>query len=163
MSKMDELIREFLSQKNIAVAGIKRNDKQGVGNIIYKKLKDSGYNVYPVHPALNIYEGEKCYPDVKSITEKIDGVVIATAPSITEKIVSDCIAAGINRVWIHNMFGIKGVNKPKTSLTDKAVQLCLDNNISIIPGGCPMMFCEPVDFGHKCLRGITRLIGGFRF
>ncbi len=161
MSKIDELVGEFLSQKNIAVAGIKRDNK-GVGNIIYKKLKESGYNVYPLHPDLDTYEGEKCYPDVKSIADTVDGVFIATAPSVTERIISDCIAAGINRVWIHNMFGTKGANKPNTSLTDKAVQLCRENNINVIPGGCPMMFCQPVDFGHKCIKGITRLIGGFK-
>lgn len=161
MSKINELVEEFLSQKNIVVAGIKRDNK-GVGNAIYKRLKDSGYKVFPVHPELETYEGDKCYPGVKSIPEKVDGIVIATSPSITEQIVNDCVAAGIDRVWIHNMFGIKGANKPSTSLTDRAVQICRENNISVIPGGCPLMFCEPVDFGHKCIKGITRLIGGFK-
>ena len=161
MSKIDELVADFLSQKNIAVAGIKRNN-HGVGNAIFKKLKESDHRVYPIHPDLDTYEGEKCYPDVKSIPDKVDGVVIATSPSVTEKIVNDCITAGIDRVWIHNMFGTKGANKPSTSLTDKAVEMCRENNITVIPGGCPMMFCEPVDFGHKCIRGITRVIGGFR-
>jgi hypothetical protein len=35
-----------------------------------------------------------------------------------------------------------------------------DNNIAIISGGCPMMFCQPVDFGHKCMRWILNLTGG---
>jgi uncharacterized protein len=161
MSSIDELVKDFLSQKNIAVAGIKRDGK-GVGNIVYKRLKESGHQVYPIHPEIESYEEGKCYPDVKSIDDKIDGVFIATNPSVSEQIVGDCIEAGINRVWIHNMFGVKGANKPTTSLTDKAVQMCRDNNISVIPGGCPLMFCEPVDFGHKCIRGITRMIGGFR-
>ena len=161
MSKIDELTSEFLSQKNIAVAGIKRNT-QGVGNAIFKRLKESGYNVIPIHPELDTFEGMKCYPDVKSVSDKIDGIVLATNPEVTEKIVIDCIEAGISRVWIHNMFGVKGANKPTTSLTDKAVQMCRDNNITVIPGGCPLMFCGQVDFGHKCIRGITRMIGGFK-
>ena len=104
----------------------------------------------------------KCYPDLKSITEKIDGVVIVTKPTLTEKIVEDCISSGVTRVWMHNMMGKKGSDKPMSSISEKAVQMCRENNIKVISGGCPMMFCEPVDFGHKCLRGITRLTGGFR-
>jgi hypothetical protein len=31
----------------------------------------------------------------------------------------------------------------------------------VIAGGCPMMFCEPVDIGHKCMRWIIDVTGGF--
>lgn len=160
MSKIDQLAREFLSQKNIAVAGVKRNS-EGTANIIFKKLRDSNHNVFPVNPGTDSFEGVKCYPDIKSIAQKIDGVVIVTKPSVTEQIVKDCIESGVKRVWIHNMFGVKGSKSSTTSLSETAVRLCNDNNITVIPGGCPMMFCEPVDFGHKCIRGIARMVGGF--
>lgn len=161
MSKIDRLAEDFLAQKNIAVAGVKR-DSNGVANIIFKRLKETGHNVFPVNPGTELFDNIKCYPDLKSIPEKIDGVVIVTKPFHTEQIVEDCIQAGIPRVWMHNMMGKKGSDKPNSSISEKAVQMCKINNISVIPGGCPMMFCGKVDFGHKCLRGITRLIGGFR-
>ncbi len=44
-------------------------------------------------------------------------------------------------------------------VSPEAVKLCRENNIAVIPGDCPMMFCEPVDFGHKCMRWSLRLIG----
>jgi predicted CoA-binding protein len=162
MTKIDALTREFLSQKNIAVAGVKRNS-QGTANVIYKKLKESGYNVFPINPNSDTFDGVKCYPAIKSVTEKIDGVVIVTKPSVTEQIVNECIETGVKRVWIHNMFGVKGSSSAGTSLSEKAIRMCKENNITVIPGGCPLMFCEPVDFGHKCIRGITRMIGGFKF
>ena len=162
MSKIDELAAEFLSQKNIAVAGVKRGSP-GAANGIYKKLKETGHNVFAVNPKTDEFEGEKCFPDIKSIGAGIDGVVIVTNTANTEKIVSDCIEAGVKRVWMHNMSGFKGNGKPSSSVSDKAVQMCRDNNITVIPGGCPLMFCAPVDFGHKCIRGITRFTGGFRF
>jgi hypothetical protein len=46
-----------------------------------------------------------------------------------------------------------------TSASEKAIRLCRENNITVIPGACPMMFCEPVDFGHKCMRWSLRLLG----
>jgi len=162
MNKIDQLAAEFLSQKNIAVAGVKR-ESPGVANGIYKKLKETGHTVFAINPNSDEYEGEKCYPDVKTIGAQVDGVVIVTNPDIAEKIVSDCVDAGVKRVWMHNMSGFRGSGKPSSSISDKAVQMCRENNITVIPGGCPLMFCEPVDFGHKCIRGITRFTGGFRF
>ncbi len=162
MSKIDQLAEEFLSQKNIAVAGVSRKGN-ATGNIIYKRFKETGYNVYPVNPNTDSCEGDKCYPDVKSIQPKPDGVVIVTNPSVCEKVVNDCVEAGIKYVWMHNMMGHKGADKPASSISSKAVQICKENNITVIPGGCPMMFCGHVDFGHKFLRGVARFTGGFKF
>jgi hypothetical protein len=32
--------------------------------------------------------------------------------------------------------------------------------MTVIPGGCPMMFAGSVDFAHKCLRWILGATGG---
>jgi hypothetical protein len=32
------------------------------------------------------------------------------------------------------------------------VRECEARGIHCIVGGCPLMFCDPVDFGHKCMR-----------
>ncbi len=162
MSKIDQLAQEFLSLKNIAVAGVTR-ESNGTANIIYRRLKETGHNVYPVNPNTKVFEGVKCYPDVNSILPKPDGVVIVTNPSVCENVVNDCVEAGIKYVWMHNMMGHKGEDKPGSSISSNAIRVCRDNNISLIPGGCPMMFCGHVDFGHKFLRGIARLTGRFRF
>jgi hypothetical protein len=45
------------------------------------------------------------------------------------------------------------------SVSDNAVQYCKDNGIRVIGGGCPMMFVEPVDFGHKCMKFIGNFTG----
>ena len=47
-----------------------------------------------------------------------------------------------------------------TSVSQAAVKLCVDNGITVIPGGCPMMFCETVDTPHKCMRWFLRVTGG---
>jgi predicted CoA-binding protein len=79
--------------------------------------------------------------------------VVATAPQATEAVVRECAELGIGRVWMHRSFG-------EGSVSDSAVAFCRENNIEVIPGGCPMMFCEPVDFGHKCIRWWLNLTGG---
>jgi len=163
MSTIDPLVKDFLAQKRIAVAGVSRTHEDAA-NLIYRKLRSAGYHVFAVNPNAQTFDGDPCYPDLKAIPEQVDGVVIVTRPANTEQVVRQCIELGISRVWMHCSLG----SKPKfaraaaakiTSASDEVVRLCRANNIAVIPGGCPMMFCEPVDFGHKCMRGLLRFTG----
>jgi hypothetical protein len=151
MSTLKEAAEEFLSHKRIAVAGVSRNGDTAA-NIIYKKLRDTGYEVFPVNPNADEVEGDKCYPDLASVPGGVEGVVIATHPEVTESVVKDCADLGIKRVWMHRSFG-------NGSVDEKAVRLCHNLGISVIPGSCPMMFCEPVDTGHKCIRWFLNVSG----
>lgn len=151
MPSLNEMTAEFLAQKRIAVAGVTR-ETDDAANLIYRKLRSTGHQVFAINPNTQTFDGEPCYPDVKSIPEKPDGVVIVTRPEVTEQIVQQCAEAGIQYVWMHH--GMAG-----NSSSEKAVQFCKENNIKVIADGCPMMFCAPVDFGHKCMRWIGQLTG----
>ncbi len=155
MSSAIENIKDFLSLKRVAVAGVSRHSKNETANIIYRKLRDSGYQVFPVNPNADVVEGVNCYRNLKELADQVEGVVIVTPPDVTEQIVRDCAEAGIPRVWIHRSFG-------PGSVSEKAVRFCHDQGMTVISGGCPMMFCAPVDFAHKCMCWIMRLTGGIR-
>ena len=153
---LDVKVHDFLAQKRIAVAGVSRNNSQHpVGNLIYHRLKKTGHDVFPVNPQMLTFEGERCYPDLKSIPGGVDGVVIITRPEITEQIVRQCDAVGVRRVWMHQSMG-----KKASSVSPAAVEYCRAHDISVIAGACPMMFGDGVDFGHRCMRSILRLTGG---
>jgi len=158
MSKIDSLIQDFLAQKRIAVVGV--SDKRETGcNLAYHKFKAEGYAVAAVNPRLASFEGEPCYPDLKSIPEKPDAVFILTNPTVTEQIVRQCVELGIKHVWMHCMMGTKpGLAAGMTSVSQEAVGLCKANGITVIPGSCPNQFLKP-DFGHKMMRGMWRLFG----
>jgi predicted CoA-binding protein len=158
MSKVDTLVEDFLAQKNIAVVGV--SDKRETGcNLAYRKFKESGYVVSAVNPRQTSFEGDACYPDLKSVPEKPDAVFILTNPKITEEIVQQCVDLGIQRVWMHCLMGTKpGVAASMTSVSPEAVQMCRENGIEVIPGSCPNQFLNP-DFGHKLMRGMFRTIG----
>jgi predicted CoA-binding protein len=151
MSTMKETVSNFLAQGRLAVVGVSRSG--GAANSVYKKLRDAGYQVFAVNPNASEVEGDACYANLRAIPGGVDGVVIATHPKVTDQIVRECAEAGISRIWMHRSFG-------QGSVSLEAVDYCRENNIIIIPGGCPMMFCEPVDFGHKCMRWILNLTGG---
>jgi len=91
---LNEAVDDFLAQRRIAVAGVSRNRREAA-NYVYRKLRDVGYQVFPINPAAREVEGDACYPDLKSIPGGVDGVVIATRPVVTDQIVRDCAEAGV--------------------------------------------------------------------
>jgi predicted CoA-binding protein len=158
MKKLDNLVQDFLAQKKIAVVGV--SDKRDTGcNLAYKKLKESGYQVYAVNPRISTFEGSACYADLKSIPEKIDAVFLLTSPKVTEQVIQQCVELGIKHVWMHCMMGTKpGLAAGTTSVSQSAVELCNANGIAVIPGSCPNQFLKP-DFGHAMMKGMFKLFG----
>ena len=158
MAKIDELVKDFLAQKKIAVVGV--SDKRETGcNLGYRKFKAAGYDVYAVNPRITAFEGDPCYPDLKSIPEKPEAVFILTNPQVTEQVVQQCVELGVKRVWMHCMMGTKpGLAAGMTSVSQEAVRMCRENGITVIPGACPNQYLEP-DFGHKVMRVMFRTLG----
>lgn len=152
---LEARVEDFLAQKRIAVAGVSHhNGLHPAANLIYRRLKDEGHDVFPVNPSLTDFEGVRCWPDVGSIPGGVDGVVIVTRPEATEKIVRDCAAAGVQRVWMHQS------TRKGTSVSPEAVDDCRSHGITVIPGGCPMMYVQGVDLGHRCMRWFLQMTGG---
>ena len=98
---LEAKVQDFLAQKRIAVVGVSRNDGHSAGNLIYRRLKKSGHDVFPVNPHMQTFDGGRCYSNLQSIPGGVDAAVIITRPETTERIVHDCSDAGVNRVWMH--------------------------------------------------------------
>jgi uncharacterized protein len=144
MASSPESVTTFLRGRRIAVAGVSRQPNQAA-NAVYRKLKASGYEVFPINPNASQVEGAACYREIGAVPGHLDGVVIATAPDTSLQIVQQCVAHGVRRVWFHRSFG-------NGSVSEDAVRHCGANGIDCIVGGCPLMFCDPVDFGHRCMK-----------
>jgi len=144
MITVPESVAAFLRGRRIGVAGVSRQTGQAA-NAVFRKLKGVGYEVFPINPNASEVEGITCYPDVASVPAALDGVVIATSPAVSVQLVRQCAAHGVRRVWFHRSFG-------QGSVSGEAVQECGARGVDCIVGGCPLMFCEPVDAGHKCMR-----------
>ena len=152
---VDAKVDDFLAQRRIAVAGVSRdNSHHPASNLIYRRLKSTGHDVFAVNPHMQTFDGDRCYPDVQSIPGGVDGVVVVTRPETTARIVRDCNDAGIRRVWMHQSIS-KG-----SSVSPEAVEYCRQHDISVIAGACPMMYGAGVDVGHACMRWMLRLTGG---
>jgi predicted CoA-binding protein len=151
MPTLKEAVAEFLTQEPFAVAGVSRSSSEAA-NAIYNRLKGAGYAVFPTNPKAAEVEGDTCYPDLKSIPGGVNGVVIATPPNAALDVVKECSELGVNYVWFHRSFG-------EGSTSTDALEYCRENSIKAIPGGCPLMFVDKVDFGHKCIKWILGVTG----
>jgi predicted CoA-binding protein len=144
MRSVPDSVASFLRGRRFAVAGVSRQPGQAA-NAIFRKLVGAGYEVFPINPKATQVEGATCYPAVGAVPGHLDGVIIAAPPDAALDIVRDCAAHDVRHVWFHRSFGAG-------SVSDDAVRECEARGIECIVGGCPMMFCNPVDPAHKCMR-----------
>jgi predicted CoA-binding protein len=140
---------EFLAQPRIAVAGVSRDPKQPA-NLIYRRLRDTGHEVFAVNPNAAEAEDDPCFPKVSAIPGGVDGIVIVTTPQAASDVVEDCILLGVERVWLHRGMG-------PGSLSEAALGRCREHGINVIAGGCPNMFGATSDAGHRCMRAMLQL------
>src|SRR6476469_8885348 len=102
LTTLETKVNDFLAQKRIAVAGVSRNNSHHpTGNLIYRRLKASGHDVFALNPHMQTFKGDSCYPDLQSIPCGVDVVVFFNRAETTESIVHDCCDAGVRRVWMH--------------------------------------------------------------
>lgn len=151
MHSLQAAAAEFLSRPRLAVAGVSRKGDTAA-NGIYRALRKAGYRVYPVNPNAEEVEGDACYPSVGAIPDGVDGVVVATHPDVAAEVVRECVACGVPRVWLHRSFGTG-------SVSPEAVDVARAAGLDVIDGACPLMFLEPVDLGHRCIRWILNARG----
>ena len=145
MVPVKQAAAEFLSQKRIAVTGVSRMPKDHGSNVVYKRLRERGYEVFAINPNTDQVEGDPCYRDLKSVPGGVEAVVIGTRPETAEATMRECADLGIKHVWMH-----RGPGTGSVSAT--AAQYGRQHGIIVIDGGCPLMFNPTADFGHKMMR-----------
>jgi uncharacterized protein len=152
MATIKDAASEFLSQKRVAVTGVSRSPESHGSNVVYKRLRDRGYQVFAVNPNADEVEGDPAYHDLGSIPGGVDAVVIGTRPETADKTMHECAELGIRHVWMHRGPGAG-------SVSDTATEYGRERGIRVIDGGCPCMFDPTADFGHKAMRLIFTLNG----
>jgi uncharacterized protein len=152
MATIKEAAAAFLATRRVAVTGVSRNPKDHGSNVVYKRLRDRGYEVFAVNPNADEVEGDRCFHALSSIPGGVDAVVIATRPELAEETMRECADLGIKHVWMHRGPGTG-------SVSEAAADYGRRRDITVIDGGCPCMFGPTADFGHKAMRVVLTLSG----
>ena len=149
MPDIPPAVAAFLEGKRIVVAGVSRSGKDAA-NAVFQRLRDTGHDAIPVNPNAAELEGAKCYPDIQSVPGPIDAVMVVTHPDVSVAIARAALDRGVKHIWFHRSFG-------SGSVSQEAVALCRAKGVEPIVGGCPLMYCQPVDPGHRFFRWWLRL------
>jgi len=152
MTKIKAAATEFLSHKRVAVTGVSREPGSHGSNVVYRRLRDRGYEVFAVNPNTDEVEGDPSYHDLRSIPGGVEAVVIGTRPATAEATMRECADLGIEHVWMHRGPG-------GGSVSPEAAKYGRENGIAVIDGGCPCMFGPTADPGHKAMRFVLTLSG----
>src|SRR5512138_3144497 len=152
MIEMKKAASEFLAHKRIAVTGVSRKPQGHGSNAVYRRLRDRGYQVFAINPNAAEIEGGPCYHDLKSVPGGVEAVVIGTRPEYAEVTMRECAELGIKHVWMHRGPGAG-------SVSETAAVYGRQHGITVIDGGCPLMFDPTADFGHKAMRFVFTRTG----
>ncbi len=136
-----EQARAFLSARRIAVVGVSRSEKD-FSRYVFRELVRRGLDVVPVNPALREAEGRTAVGRVQDVAPPADAALLLTSPDQTERVVRDCLAAGIRRVWLHRGAGAGAA-------TPAALALCATSGIEVVQGLCPFMALPGAAFPHR--------------
>jgi predicted CoA-binding protein len=142
-------IETFLAGKKIAVAGVSRDQKK-FGHVIYKELKEKGFEVYPVNPGTDMINGDPCFRSVGVLPVNVKHLLIVTPKNQTRDIVAETVAKGIDHIWIQQM-----------SDTREAIDLAVSHQVNLVTGQCILMHTDPVKGVHKFHRTLMKFFGRF--
>lgn len=148
MVSIKDAAATFLANRRIAVTGVSRDAKSGHGsNVVYQRLKERGYEVFAVNPNAEQVAGDRAYPSLRAIPGGVDAVVIGTRPERAAATMEECAELGIGQVWMHRSVG-------GGSVDEKAATWGREHGMTVIAGGCPLMFDPVSDTGHKIMRAV---------
>ena len=152
MTRTKDAATEFLALTRVAVTGVSANPKGHGSNAVYVRMRERGYEVFAVNPNEPIAEGDSTYPNLASIPGGVQAVVIGTRPERAEATMREAIDLGITHVWMHRSFGAGSVSEPATELGRA-------NGVTVIDGGCPLMYGPTSDGGHRVMCRLFTLFG----
>src|SRR5689334_2417052 len=125
MINSEETIRRILDEcHTIAVVGLS-SDNWGAVDSVSNYMRRSGYRVIPVNPNETEVFGEKAYPDLAAVPEKIDLVDVFRRSNEAGKAVDEAIAVGAKAVWLQ-----EGV------IDRAAAQRALDAGLLVVMDRC---------------------------
>ncbi len=111
---------DFIKRDNVfAIYGIDP-DPSSLSYAVYEALKKEGLKVYALNSE-NEIDGDKIYPDLKSLPEEPDVVCLVTKPENTLEALKNALKQGASMIWID-----------MGSETSEAINYCKDNNINAI-------------------------------
>jgi uncharacterized protein len=99
MPQSDPIGDLLKNAKTIAVVGLSDNPLR-VSHGVSDYMQNHGYRIIPVNPRIAASLGEKSYPSLADIHERIDIVNIFRRPEFVEAVVDEAIRLRLPAIWM---------------------------------------------------------------
>lgn len=129
-------LESFFNPKSVAIVGASRQ-KGKVGYEILANMISAGYQgrIFPVNPQADTIEGLKCYPDLESIGQVPDLVIVIVPAKIVPAVMQQCAKVKAKSVIIITA-GFKEIGKEGKQLEEQVVQIAKRAGIRVIGPNC---------------------------
>jgi uncharacterized protein len=95
----DPIAQLLKEARNIAVVGLSSSPlRPSHGVSAY--MQTQGYHIIPVNPEIEEALGEKAYPSLKAVPDKIDIVNVFRRPEFVDEIVDQAIELKVPAIWM---------------------------------------------------------------
>jgi len=99
MSTITQLRHILKESHTIAIVGLSA-DWYRPSYFAAKYMQEHGFRIIPVNPKYTEILGEKCYPDLKSIPDKVDMVDVFRKSADCAPIAHEAVAIGAKVLWL---------------------------------------------------------------
>jgi predicted CoA-binding protein len=96
---LDAQLAKFLASPAFGVAGASTS-REKYGNKVLRCYLQHGRRAIPVHPREPAIEGARCVASVADLPADVKSLSVITPPPVTEQVVEQAIARGIESVWM---------------------------------------------------------------
>lgn len=138
----------FWTHSSYAFVG--HSAKAAFPRISYGEAKKSGKKVFAVDPSADQIDGDKTYPDLRSLPEKVDGVVVEVPREETLDVVKQAADVGIKNVWVH-------MNRD----TPELLQFAQQQRLNLLTGTCAVMYVAQGFTYHSIHKWLNKLLGKY--
>ncbi|ADJ25653.1 CoA-binding domain protein [Dehalogenimonas lykanthroporepellens BL-DC-9] len=106
-------------------------------NAVTAYLMAAGFRVIPVNPNVDTVLGQKTYPDLASIPEKVDIVNVFRASEYTPGVAEEAVAIGARVLWLQ-----QGI------VNDEAADIAMQGGLEVIMDRC-------IARAHAAMNGVA--------
>ncbi len=136
-------LQSFFDPKSVAIVGASRQ-KGKVGYEILTNLVAGSYGgkIFPINPKADSIEGIQCYPDLVSIGEVPDLVIIIVPAALVPSVMDECVRVHVKSVIIITA-GFKEVGPEGKKLEEEVVRIARRGGIRFIGPNCLGVISPP--------------------
>jgi predicted CoA-binding protein len=141
-------IEAFLAPRKFAFIGLSRDPKK-FSRAVFKDLKAKGYEMYPVNPNLEEFDGVKCYKEIAELPNEVHHALFMTPKTNTADAVENAVHHGFTHIWIQ-----------QGAESEDAIGVANENGVRLVSKACIMMHTNPSGI-HRFHRTLSKLFGSF--